>query len=113
FVLECTAQNLEQQKNRFFVQGAPGAIIVVEFERETKEEIQKLAADMEAEMRSAGYGYHFPVIYGNDINKIWSLRKAGLGSLANIPGDPKAVACIEDTAVDVEDQPEFISEFQQ
>lgn len=113
FVLECTAQNLEQQKNRFFVQGAPGAIIVVEFERETKEEIQKLAADMEVEMRAAGYGYHFPVIYGSDINKIWSLRKAGLGSLANIPGDPKAVACIEDTAVDVEDQPEFISEFQQ
>lgn len=112
FVLDCTAQNLEQQKNRFFVQGEPGAIIVVEFERETKEEIQKLAADMEKDMRAAGYGYHFPVIYGSDINKIWSLRKAGLGSLANIPGDPKAVACIEDTAVDVEDQPAFIQDFQ-
>jgi FAD/FMN-containing dehydrogenase/Fe-S oxidoreductase len=113
FVLDCTAQNIEQQKNRFFVQGNPGAIIVVEFERETKEEIQKLAADMEVEMRAKGYGTHFPVIYGSDINKIWSLRKAGLGSLANIPGDPKAVACIEDTAVDVEDQPEFIREFQE
>jgi FAD/FMN-containing dehydrogenase/Fe-S oxidoreductase len=112
FVLDCTAKNIEQQKNRFFVQGEPGAIIVVEFERETKEEIQKLAADMEAEMRTKGYGYHFPVIYGSDINKIWTLRKAGLGSLANVPGDPKAVACIEDTAVDVEDQPEFIREFQ-
>lgn len=113
FILECTAQNIEQQKNRFFVQGNPGAIIVVEFERETKEEIQKLAAEMEVEMRAKGYGTHFPVIYGSDINKIWALRKAGLGSLANIPGDPKAVACIEDTAVDVEDQPEFIREFQE
>ncbi|MBX9851363.1 MAG: FAD-binding protein [Cytophagaceae bacterium] len=113
FVLDCTAQNIEQQKNRFFVQGNPGAIIVVEFERETKQEIESLAGNMEKEMKAAGLGFHFPVIYGNDINKIWSLRKAGLGSLANIPGDPKAVACIEDTAVDVEDQPEFIREFQQ
>jgi Fe-S oxidoreductase/FAD/FMN-containing dehydrogenase len=112
YILECTAQNIEQQKNRFFVQGEPGAIIVVEFERETREEIKKLAADMERDMRASGLGYHFPVIYGNDIKKIWSLRKAGLGSLANIPGDPKAVACIEDTAVDVEDQPAFIREFQ-
>ena len=40
------------------------------------------------------------------------LRGAGT-SLANIPGDPKAVACIEDTAVAVEDQPEFVLEFQE
>jgi len=112
-IIECTSQNIEQRKNSFFIQGKPGAIIVVEFERESKDEIAKLAADMEAEMRKANLGYHFPIIYGADIKKIWALRKAGLGSLANIPGDPKAVACIEDTAVAVEDQPDFIREFQE
>jgi len=40
---------------------------------------------MEAEMRANGYGYHFPVLFGGDISKVWSLRKAGLGLLANIP----------------------------
>jgi FAD/FMN-containing dehydrogenase/Fe-S oxidoreductase len=112
FVLQCTKSNLDQMQNRFFVQGDPGALLVVEFARHSREEIDKLARDMEADMRANGYGFHFPVLYGADINKVWSLRKAGLGLLANVPGDPKAVACIEDTAVAVEDQPEFIREFQ-
>ena len=112
-ILNCTKENIEQKKNRFFVQGDPGALLVVEFARETKEEIERIASEMEQEMRSQGYGYHFPIIFGSDINKVWSLRKAGLGLLANIPGDPKAVACIEDTAVAVEDQPQFVKEFKE
>ncbi len=112
-ILQCTKSNIEQSKNRFFVQGDPAALMVVEFARETKEEIAQLTADMEAEMRANGYGYHFPILYGNDINKVWSLRKAGLGLLANIPGDAKGVPCIEDTAVDPQDQPAFIDEFMQ
>ena len=39
------------------------------------------------------------------------MRKAGLGLLANIPGDKKAVACIEDTAVALTDLPDYIDEF--
>jgi FAD/FMN-containing dehydrogenase/Fe-S oxidoreductase len=112
-IIECTAQNIEQKKNSFFIQGKPGAIIVVEFERDSKEEIDRLCNELENELRLAGLGYHFPRIYGSEIKKIWALRKAGLGSLANIPGDPKAVACIEDTAVAVEDQPQFVLEFQE
>jgi FAD/FMN-containing dehydrogenase/Fe-S oxidoreductase len=112
-ILQCTKHNIEQAKNRFFVQGDPGALLVVEFARDSKEEIERLAREMEAEMRANGYGYYFPILHGADVNKVWNLRKAGLGLLANVPGDPKAVACIEDTAVAVEDQPEFIREFQQ
>ncbi|NQX78800.1 FAD-linked oxidase C-terminal domain-containing protein, partial [Gilvibacter sp.] len=41
------------------------------------------------------------------------LRKAGLGLLGNMIGDAKAVACIEDTAVAVEDLSEYISDFTQ
>jgi FAD/FMN-containing dehydrogenase/Fe-S oxidoreductase len=112
-VLDCAKQNIEQQRNLFFVQGDPKAIIVVEWARNTKEEIEQLAQELTAELTALGLGYHFPMVWGADIKKIWSLRKAGLGLLANVPGDPKAVACIEDTAVDVNDQPEFVLEFQQ
>lgn len=112
-ILECTKSNIEQSKNRFFVQGDPGALLIVEFARDNKEEIDRLAREMEAEMRAAGYGYHFPVLYGSDINKVWSLRKAGLGLLGNIPGDRKGVPCIEDTAVDPADLPSYIDEFQE
>lgn len=111
YILECTKENKEQSQNRFFVQGDPGAILVVEIARETKEEVEKLAAEMETEMRAANLGYHFPLLFGDDTKKIWTLRKAGLGLLSNLPGDEKAVAVIEDTAVDVNDLPDFIREF--
>ncbi|MEQ1799955.1 MAG: FAD-linked oxidase C-terminal domain-containing protein, partial [Lacibacter sp.] len=101
----------EQSKNRFFVQGDPGAILVIEFAKETREEILEITKEVEAEMRAAGLGYHFPVLFGADTKKIWALRKAGLGLLANLPGDEKAVAVIEDTAVDVNDLPDFIRDF--
>lgn len=111
YILECTKENAEQAKNRFFVQGDPGAILVIEFVRETKEEILELTQKVEAAMRAAGLGYHFPVLYGADAKKIWALRKAGLGLLSNLPGDEKAVPVIEDTAVDVNDLPDYIREF--
>jgi FAD/FMN-containing dehydrogenase/Fe-S oxidoreductase len=111
YILECTKANKEQMANRFFVEGDPGALLCVEISRDSKEEVDTLAAQMEAEMRAAGLGYHFPVLFGDDIKKVWTLRKAGLGLLSNLPGDEKAVAVIEDTAVDVNDLPEFIREF--
>ncbi len=111
YILECTKQNREQMQNRFFVQGDPGAILVIEFSRETREEVEAAAAACEAEMRAAGLGYHFPLLFGVDTKKIWTLRKAGLGLLSNLPGDEKAVPVIEDTAVDVQDLPAFIREF--
>ncbi len=111
YVLECTKDNAEQRKNRFFVQGDPGAILVIEFKKDTREEITAIAAVVEAEMRAASLGYHFPLLFGEDTQKIWKLRKAGLGLLSNLPGDEKAVAVIEDTAVDVNDLPDFIRDF--
>lgn len=111
YILECTKDNIEQRKNRFFVQGDPGAILVVEFCRNTREEITAIAEQVKAEMQVAGLGYHFPLLFGDDTKKIWTLRKAGLGLLGNLPGDEKAVPVIEDTAVAVEDLPAFIAEF--
>jgi FAD/FMN-containing dehydrogenase/Fe-S oxidoreductase len=111
YILECTKENKEQSKNRFFVQGDPGAILVIEFVRETREKILALTKAVEAEMRAAGLGYHFPVLFGADTKKIWTLRKAGLGLLSNLPGDEKAVPVIEDTAVDVNDLPNYIRDF--
>lgn len=111
YILECTKDNIEQSKNRFFVKGDPGAILVVEFIRSNREEIIAITSQVEAAMRAAGLGYHFPVLFGADSKKIWTLRKAGLGLLSNLPGDSKAVPVIEDTAVDVNDLPAYIRDF--
>ncbi len=115
YVLECAAANKEQSANAFFVKntdaGEYPAILVVDLSQETKEQVDAQAAALEADFLNAGMGYHFPVLFGDDTKKVWTLRKAGLGLLSNLPGDEKAVAVIEDTAVDVDDQPEYIREF--
>ncbi|TAD90001.1 MAG: FAD-binding oxidoreductase, partial [Bacteroidetes bacterium] len=111
YILECTKENSEQRQNRFFVQGDPGAILVIEYAADTRAEVERLAAMAEADMRTAGLGYHFPLLFGADTKKIWTLRKAGLGLLSNLPGDAKAVPVIEDTAVDVHDLPAYIRDF--
>src|SRR5271169_927581 len=112
-ILECTKANLEQRRNRFFVQGDPGAILAVELAAPTREEVATAAAQLENELRAAGLGYHYPVVWGPDQNRVWNLRKAALGLLSNIPGDAKPVAVIEDTAIDPEDLPAFVQEFDQ
>jgi FAD/FMN-containing dehydrogenase/Fe-S oxidoreductase len=110
-ILEQTKDNIEQSKNRFFIRGNPAAILIIEFARETREEISGIAKLMEEEMRNAGFGYHFPHIFDNDIPKVWALRKAGLGLLSNIPGDAKPVSLVEDTAVNPEKLPGYIADF--
>ncbi|HQD11238.1 MAG TPA: FAD-linked oxidase C-terminal domain-containing protein, partial [Flavihumibacter sp.] len=111
YILACTKDNIEQSQNRFFVEGDPGAILVVEFLRASREEISVVAKELEMALRDAQLGYHFPLLFGADTKRIWSLRKAGLGLLSNLPGDDKAVPVIEDTAVDVLDLPAYIRDF--
>ena len=110
-IIRQTKYNIEQQKNRFFIQGEPKAILLIEFARNTKEEILEIAANLEKDMRSSGFGYYFPVVFDEDIQKIWALRKAGLGLLTSIPGDAKPVSVVEDTAVNPKVLPEYIGEF--
>ncbi|VAW12006.1 Fe-S protein, homolog of lactate dehydrogenase SO1521, partial [hydrothermal vent metagenome] len=110
-ILDCTKNNREQIKNRFFIEGDPEAILMLELCHENSTEVEKLAQDLILDLKKNNFGYAYPVLMGNDIEKAISLRKAGLGLLGNIVGDKKAVACIEDTAVEVNDLPNYIEEF--
>jgi FAD/FMN-containing dehydrogenase/Fe-S oxidoreductase len=113
YILNCTKDNIDQNKNRFFIKGNPKIILLIEIFEETLEKIAEVADHMEKEIRSAGYGYHFPLYTGKEeINKVWDLRKAGLGVLLNIPGDKRSVQVIEDTAVLPERFPDYIAEFE-
>jgi len=113
FILDCTKDNIEQRKNRFFIEGDPGAILIIEFARETREELTEITSKLEEDLRSKNLGYHYPTITGADISKVWALRKAGLGVLTNIAGDAKPVSVIEDTAVNPENLPAYIAEFKE
>ncbi len=110
-ILECTKGNIEQQKNRFFVEGNPAAILMIEFYDLSQQQILLRANAMKEEMMAANYGYHFPIIFGADTAKVWNLRKAGLGVLSNVEGDAKPVSVTEDTAVAPEKLAIYMTEF--
>ncbi|RLD40496.1 MAG: FAD-binding oxidoreductase, partial [Bacteroidetes bacterium] len=110
-ILDLTKENLGQKENRFFVEGDPGAILIVEFAENNSKETASKVAEMVKEMKANGMGFHYPEVSGKGIKKVWDLRKAGLGILNNMPGDAKPVPVIEDTAVNPKVLPEYIEEF--
>lgn len=111
-ILDCTKNNKSQAANRFFIKGAPKAILLLEICSETPEDLKaRKDAILETLERDTG-AYACPVLEGDEINRAFELRKAGLGLLGNIVGDHKAVACIEDTAVSIDDLSAYIREFE-
>jgi FAD/FMN-containing dehydrogenase/Fe-S oxidoreductase len=112
-ILECTKANHEHAKNRFFVVGDPGAVLVIEVRHEDQALVAQRCAAIEADLRAAGLGYAFPVLWGPDCARVWDLRKAGQGLMNNVPGPAKPREVVEDTAVAVEDLPAYIAEFDQ
>lgn len=98
-ILNLSKDNIEQQKNRFFVKGNPAAIVVVEIAEATPAELETKTAAIIESLKTRGLCYDFTVVEKEDISRVWNLRKAGLGLLSGMPGSAKPVALIEDTAV--------------
>jgi len=121
-ILKLALENPEQRKNSAFVDGMPRALLLVEFRAETDESAAALAADANVsrprgnsissdEKIDPAHPYAAPVLRGTEAAaRVWNLRAAGLGILGNMVGDAKAVACIEDTAVAIDDLADYISE---
>ncbi len=110
-ILDCTKNNRTQQANRFFVEGDPAALLLLEVRSASKKGLEVALEVLQKKVEESGLSYASPVLMGNDIQKAIELRKAGLGLLGNMIGDRKAVACIEDTAVALGDLKDFISDF--
>ncbi len=110
-ILDCTKNNIEQLKNRFFVEDDPKAILMLELRSDSEEDLKQEVYDVKKTLLKLKLSYASPVLYNEDINKALELRKAGLGLLGNMVGDRKAVACIEDTAVTIADLSDYILEF--
>ena len=109
-ILQLTKVNIEQSKNRTFVEGDPTAILMVEFFDDTLEAVTRRAKAFVWELTEKGLGYTYPILFDEETKKPWALRKAGLGVMYNVAGDAKPVNVIEDTAVDVLDLPDFIDD---
>jgi FAD/FMN-containing dehydrogenase/Fe-S oxidoreductase len=111
-ILDLASLNIEQQRNRSFIQGDPGALLITEFLGDDEAELAATIERCITTLEWRNWGYAHPVVTPTQVAQVWELRKAGLGVLMGSPGDVKPVTLVEDTAVSVEDLPAFIRDFQ-
>ncbi|MCU0341511.1 MAG: FAD-binding protein [Spirosomaceae bacterium] len=112
YVMDFTTDHLEYRHNRFFIEGDPAAMLMVEFGADTREEVKQSADALINDLKNRGLGYAYPLLFGDDSKKAWDIRKAGLGLSYNLPGDAQPVNLIEDGAVDYEDLPEYVADLE-
>ncbi len=110
-ILDQTKRNRTQAANRDFIIDDPKALLLLEVAANSETEVHQLADLLIEDLQGNNMGYAYPKLYGKDVTKATNLRAAGLGLLGSIIGDNKSVACIEDTAVDLNDLPQYIEEF--
>ena len=111
-VLDRSRESMGQSRNLAFVQGDPGAMLLVEFYGESEAELtakmDKLKADMEG--RRLAYAC-VNMLSRADQDMVWNVRKGGLGLLMSIHGDAKPIPFVEDPAVDPEKMGDFVRRF--
>jgi FAD/FMN-containing dehydrogenase/Fe-S oxidoreductase len=99
-------------RNSRWIEGSPRTIVVVEFSEATQRDVEAKAEAMVAEMKRRNLGYAWPLYVGDDVERIWTLRRAIGGINNSRPGDVKYFDLIEDCAVDVQDQPEYVRQLE-
>ncbi len=111
-VLDATLLNIEQSQNRFFLEGDPETILIIQLDGDSVEELLPKAEKMIEAMKAKGLGYAYPILTDEDeMRRVWDLRKAGLGLLMGLGYEQKSPTFVEDTAVRVQDLPDYIDEF--
>ena len=71
-ILDCTKDNLTHQKNRFFVEGDPQAILMIEFKGDTIKEAKEQAKELELSLIQLNLGYAFRLVEGDECEKVWN-----------------------------------------
>lgn len=112
-ILEGAARNKNQRENLAFVEGSPGAILILDLRGHSRSAVTRLAEEVTQALQQSNFGYAWPLLVREDIRRVWELRKAGLGVVGNVPGDDKPTTVIEDTAVAIEDLPNYIADVDQ
>lgn len=112
YIMDFTINHPEYHKNRFFIEGDPAAILMVEFMESSLEAVENKINALISDLKENHFGYSFPVLYNEQTRFAWDIRKAGLGLLRNRKGDVQPVNLIEDCAVSPTELPDYIKDLQ-
>ncbi len=111
-ILNLARGSLEFSRQIGFIEGSPGAILLVEFYGDDRKELEARLDQLERILRGEGLGYAYPrSLDSAGQAAMWKVRKAGLGLLLGMKGERKPIAFVEDCAVEPDRLPEFFSRF--
>ena len=111
-IIELSRTNLKYKKSLDFVEGAPEALLIVEFSADDRLLVSDSMQLLEQKMKGQpGLERFLPARDAEQREQIWNCRKAGAPLLLSIPGARKPIAFVEDTAVDPSRLPEFTRRF--
>jgi FAD/FMN-containing dehydrogenase/Fe-S oxidoreductase len=114
FILECTKLNADAARLRDFIQGDPGAILIIEFYGDAAQELLPKLDALEVSLRALNGVLHLHRATDAAAQaRIWKLRTLALGLSMAEKGDAKAISFVEDTAVAPERLRDYIDEFLQ
>lgn len=99
YFLDLTRAQLELGRRLHFVQGDPGALLLVEFAGESQAQVNACVEQLEERLAHHGSYACTRALDAASQRNIWSVRKAGLGLLLGAQGDTKPFAFVEDSAV--------------
>ena len=109
--LDGTKSNIQQQTNRFWIDGDPAAVLVCEWFADDLADLNRQMLTYQAWLLE-NKAYSVPIIDIKEASKVWEVRKAGLGMLMGKVTRKKAVAVIEDAAVPVRDLYDYFKDVQ-
>lgn len=113
-VLDATKGNIALSRNRFFLQGEPRCILITQLDGDDWDTLVAQGAALVEELGATGKGYHHSLMTDADEKRrVWDLRKAGLGLLMGLLTENRSPEFVDDTAVRVEDLPNYIRDFEQ
>ena len=110
-LLKLARSNIYTKRLLDVLDGEPDNVLLIEFYGDTYEEIRTRQEEMIAELKQKNLGFSFPIYdEGEAYEKVWNLRKKGLGILLGRTTEAKPLPFIEDSAVPVDVLPEYISD---
>ena len=111
-ILQQARSNLEYSRMMDFVEGEPDSLLVVEMVGESPAEVESKLDRLEERMRRGGLAYAVKrLTRPEEQERVWAVRKAGLGLMMSLPGDAKPLPFVEDTAVSPDVLPQFVKRF--
>lgn len=108
FFIDLTRENRQYRHRLGFIEGDPGAVLIVEFAGSNPAQLRAQAETLLEELRRTGFtGAAVTREDPAEVANVWEVRKAGLGLLLSKRGDAKPLAFVDDAAVPVENLPGY------